>query len=441
MSQELGKILIVDDEKPIRDVLSASLMDEGFQVIAAANGEEGLQEVGRSRPHVVLLDVWMPGGMDGVEMMQKARGLYPEVDFIVMSGHGNIETAVRATKLGAWDFVEKPLSIEKIQILLHNVLSFQQERSERRALLSRLRENVAIVGDSEPMKSVKAALGQLAQNRSPVVISGEVGTGKKLIARNLHYLSARASGPFIELNVSSVPEELLESELFGFERGAFVGPTRSRRGRLQLAEGGTLMLSGLHLLSPTWVDRIRSVVDSGMYMRPAADQPISTNVRWMFTSERETPWPDVSVLALPPLRERAMDVVPLINHFAESFAREGSYRRKFFSDEATERMRNYPWPGNVRELRNFVERLYILTPGDLVHLPDLDAAGFPKSHAAWDETLSFRDARAQFERDYILKKIAENNGNISRTAESIGLERSYLHRKIKTYGIETGDLL
>jgi two-component system nitrogen regulation response regulator NtrX len=452
-----AKILVVDDEKPIREVLSASLTDDNYQVSVASNAKEGLEKLTAERPQVVLLDIWMPGGMDGIQMLQEARVIHPTVEFIVMSGHGNIETAVKATKLGAWDFVEKPLSIEKIQILLNNILSYQQEKEEKSALLTKLRKNVALIGESAALMNIKHVTGQMAQVSAPVLITGENGTGKELVAQNIHYLSPRASRSFVEVNCATVPEELIDSELFGFEKGAFAGALRNRRGKVDFANGGTLFLDEITDLNLKTQEKLLKLINEKGFYRSGGDHWVDMDVRIIAATQKNLDdeiregrfLPDLYFrlnslpMRTPPLRNRREDIPSLVMHFSELFSREGAYRRKFFSDRAMDQLRAHDWPGNVRELRNFVERLYILISGEFIDAPDLKVAGLQPIVLAdsWDESLSFREARAQFEKDYLLKKISENNGNISKTAELIGLERSYLHRKIKTYGIDVEELV
>jgi two-component system nitrogen regulation response regulator NtrX len=451
------KILIVDDEAAIREVLTASLTDDGYQVRTAKSGEDGLKALEEFRPQVVLLDVWMPGQMDGIEMLHAARARFPATEFIIMSGHGTIETAVKATKLGAWDFVEKPLSIDKISILLKNIFSFQTERGEKNALLNKLRRNIAIVGESSTMVSLKQMISRVASSSSWVLITGENGTGKELVAQNIHYLSARASRPFIEVNCAAIPEDLIESELFGYEKGAFTGAEKTKKGKFDHAHGGTLFLDEIADMSLKTQAKVLRILQERRFQRVGGEETIEVDVRVIAATNknlaqeikegrfREDLYYRLNVIPfhVPALRERAQDIQALVTHFSEQFAREGGYRRKVFSEKALERLSLHGWPGNVRELRNFVERIYILTPGDYVELHDLKFAGLPSREKEddSDEISNFREARARFERDYLLKKIAENKGNISKTAEVIGLERSYLHRKIKGYGIDIEEII
>lgn len=451
-SKENVRILIVDDEAPIREVLSASLSDEGYPVRVARSGEEGIRMMEEDKPSIVLLDIWMPGSMDGIEVLRAARGRFPGTEFIIMSGHGNIETAVKAVKLGAWDFVEKPLSIDKILILINNITFFQSERGEKNALLHRLRKNIAIIGESQQMVSLKQMIARVASTTSWVLITGENGTGKELVAQNIHYLSPRAGKPFVEVNCAAIPEDLIESELFGYEKGAFTGADKSRRGKFDHAHGGTLFLDEIADMSLKTQAKVLRILQERRFTRVGGEDPIEVDVRVVAATNknleqeikegrfREDLFYRLNVIPcrVPALRERADDIPSLIAHFSEQFAKDGGYRHKIFSEKAIERLRQHAWPGNVRELRNFIERIYILTPGEFVDVHDLKFAGLPSGEreTSSDGISNFREARAKFEKEYLLAKIAENKGNISKTAEAIGLERSYLHRKIKGYGID-----
>lgn len=451
-----AKILIVDDESAIREVLSASLVDDGYFVRSARSADEAAKAIDEFRPDVVLLDIWMRGQHDGLDVLKESRSRFPATEFIMMSGHGTVETAVRATKLGAWDFVEKPISIDKINILLNNILGFQNERGEKNALLTRLRRNIAIVGESGPMVALKQMIARVAGSQSWALVTGENGTGKELVAQNIHYLSARASRAFVEVNCAAIPEDLIESELFGYEKGAFTGAEKTKKGKFDHANGGTLFLDEIADMSLKTQAKILRILQERRFHRVGGEEAIEVDVRVIAATNkdleveikegrfREDLFYRLNVIPfrVPALRERADDVAALVLHFSEQFAREGGYRRKVFSEKSMERLRAHTWPGNVRELRNFVERIYILTPGDLVDPHDLKFAGLPgvDKDDPTEEVSNFREARAKFEKDYLLKKIAENKGNISKTAESIGLERSYLHRKIKSYGIDVEDI-
>jgi two-component system nitrogen regulation response regulator NtrX len=446
------KILIVDDEEPICGMLSASLSDEGYKTSTAFDGASALAALSEFRPHIVLLDIWMPGEIDGIEVLRRAKQLYPNVQFLMMSGHGTIETAVKATKLGAWDFIEKPLLLDKISILISNIISFQNERTEKVAFLNKLRRSIAIIGDSSPMKDLKEIISRVSATSSWVLITGENGTGKELVAQNMHYLSPRASRPFVEVNCAAIPSELIESELFGYEKGAFTGAEKTKKGKFDYAHGGTLFLDEIGDMSLDAQAKILRILQEKKFERVGGNVTISIDVRVIAATNknlleeikngtfREDLYHRLNVIpiAVPSLRNRIEDIPALIAHFGEQFAREGGYSKKIFSDNAIERMKTHNWSGNVREFRNFIERIYILTPGDFVDVNDLKIAGLSKDAGPgqYSTDSTFRKARAEFEKDYLLQKISEFSGNISKTAEAIGLERSYLHRKIKSYGID-----
>ena len=445
------KILIIDDEKAIVEVLSASLRDEGYVVDVAHGGRAGLEKLRSFTPDIVLQDIWMPGELDGLQTLEEAkRGGFPEAHFIIMSGHGTIETAVRAVKNGAWDFVEKPLSMDKINILIGNIVSFQREHAEKNTLLSRLRTGIAMIGESPALVSLKQMIARVATTDSGCLISGEGGVGKALVAQNLHYLSHRAGGAFVDVDARAIAGELMESELFGHVAGAFTGATQTRRGRVDFALGGTLFLNEIAALSLDAQDKLLTLLRDRKFTRVGGSEEIEADVRVIAATERNledeikrgTFREDLYYrlntvpLKVAPLRLRREDVIPLIDHFGDLFLRHSGYKRKAFSEAALAALMAYPWPGNVRELRNFVERIYILTPADEVDVHDLTFAGLTVSADAAEGLLNFREARAKFEREFLIRKIEENQGNISKTAESIGLERSYLHRKIKSYGIE-----
>lgn len=445
------RILIIDDESPIREVLGASLGDEGYVVATAKDGEEGVSQLQSFKPDVALLDVWMPGKYDGIDVLKIARDKFPNVDFIVMSGHGTIETAVQAVKLGAWDFIEKPISFDKISILLKNILSFQKERQEKKNLLHKLRENIAIVGSSQELKQLKQLVVKLAPSAHWVLIEGERGVGKELMANNIHYLSPRASYSFIDVKCAQVPQDLMEGELFGYEEGALVGTHEERRGKFDLAHRGTLFLDDIEALDLSIQEKIYRYLQSGKIQRKDGTHNIELDVRVVAATtlnlEKEVVagrfHPELYArlnlvpLKLTPLRQRPSDIESLINYYSSKFASSSGYELKTWTAEALQHLMTYEWPGNVKELKNFIERIYILTPEEVIDVHDVKFAGLQgSSSSTYHQIGSFRDARAIFEKEYILAKINEFNGNISKTAEAIGLERSYLHRKIKSFGIE-----
>ncbi|MFM6929709.1 MAG: sigma-54-dependent transcriptional regulator [Bdellovibrio sp.] len=449
------KILIIDDEAPIRDVLSASLKDEGYQVFLAHDGESGLQAIREVQPDVVFQDIWMPGKFDGIEVLTMARKEFPHVEFVMISGHGTIETAVKATKLGAWDFIEKPLSMDKILIVISNILSYQQQKEEKALLLNKLRKSIALIGEAPSIVATKQIIARVAPTNSWVLLQGEAGTGKELVAQNIHYMSTRASRPFVEINCGGIPEDLLDAEVFGIEKGAMPGVDRVKKGKLDLAQGGTMFIAEISDMNKDVQAKLLNYLDEKKYRRVGGTEVIENDVRVIAASSkdlekevkegrfREDLYYRLNVIPfrVPALREHTEDIPVLVSYFSDNVSRESGYPKKAISEQAMAKMLSYQWPGNVRELKNFIERVYILTPGEFVDVHDLRFAGLidkeDEQGLEMQDLSTFREARAQFEKEYLLRKISENGGNISRTAEVIGLERSYLHRKIKAYGIDT----
>ena len=452
MSLSKVKILVVDDEGPIREVLSASLMDEGFQVETATDAEDGWRKVQEFEPQVLLLDIWMPGDFDGMALLRRLSDLNTKPDVIMMSGHGNIETAVEATKLGAWDFLEKPISIDKVIIQLKNLLEMQRVRREKGSLLNKLRQNMAIVGNSDEAKKIKELVARVAPTNSWVLVKGETGVGKELIASNIHYLSSRAGQSFVDFKCAHNTEDLIEGELFGYAEGTVIGSSQERKGLFDHADKGTLFLDDVDCLPMTVQAKLVKYLEDHQIQRAGGNTAIDLDVRVIAATTqnleelvakglfREDLYYRLHVVPfdVPAVRDRKEDIEPLIYHFSEKVCLSGGYSEKKFSGKALKELIKHDWPGNVREIKNFVERVYILTPEDTIDVHDLAFAGLnPKSNGnLYTDAGNFREARALFEREYIIKKINENNGNISKTAEAIGLERSYLHRKIKTFGID-----
>ncbi len=453
MEYKKEKILVVDDEAPIREVLSASLADEGYIVDTAENAEEGLQKISKFSPDIVLLDIWMPGDRDGMDLLREVSSLVKNrPDIIVMSGHGTIETAVEAVKLGAWDFVEKPVSMDKISILLKNLIDVQTIRKEKGSLLNKLRQNMAIIGNSNEAKKIKELIARIAPTNSWILVKGEQGVGKELVAGNIHYLSPRAGQSFVDFKCARTTEDLIEGELFGYEKGAVIGNSEERKGAFDQADKGTLFLDDVDHLTMSVQAKLVKYLEEHKVQRVGGSRQIELDVRVIAATTkdlqdlvskglfREDLFYRLHVVPfdIPSLRDRREDIEPLVFHFSEKACLSGGYPEKKFSAKAVKELVKHDWPGNVRELKNFIERIYILTPEDTVDVHDLSFAGLNQKEngSSFSEVGSFREARAMFEKEYILKKIDENNGNISKTAESIGLERSYLHRKIKGFGIE-----
>ncbi len=451
------KILIIDDEAAIRQILSESLKDEGFDVLAAPDGPTGLQVLSDFKPHICFLDIWMPK-MDGIEVLTKAVPLFPETNFVMISGHGTIETAVKATKIGAWDFIEKPLSLDKIGLVIEHVLKFRSEKEEKQALLNKLRQSIALVGESKSLQAVREKITTMAKNSAPVLVCGEVGSGRQLVSQNIHYMSARASKSLSEINCSTLPQDLIEIELFGIEKGSLPGIDKTRKGKLELIDGGTLVIEEIEEMPLVLQEKLVNFIKHQTIKRVGSSDEIKTNVRIILTSiqafemlmtnakisKELLELAKSQLISVEPLRSRTEDILPLMIHFSDIAAKQMAAFRKTISEQGVKLLLKHSWPGNIRELKNFIERVYILTPSDYVDVHDLRFAGLAdKKESAGSgsdshlEMATFREARAEFEKDYLVKKIQENGGNISKTAETIGLERSYLHRKIKAYGIES----
>ncbi|MBI3075994.1 MAG: sigma-54-dependent Fis family transcriptional regulator [Deltaproteobacteria bacterium] len=450
------EVLIVDDEPVILDTLGKVLRDEDFEVTTARTGEEALARVQEEPPDAVLLDIWLPG-LDGLETLKGLRGRAPGVPVIMMSGHGDIETAVRATKLGAFDFLEKPLDRDKVILSLNHVLELHKLEEENRLLRQKIDRRYEITGESRVIRALKAQIQVVAPTDSWVLIVGENGTGKELVARTIHRLSRRASQAFVEVNCAAIPEELIESELFGHEKGAFTGASSRKRGKFDLAHEGTLFLDEIADMSLKTQAKILRILQEQKFERVGGDRAIEVNVRVLAATNknleeeirrgrfREDLFYRINVIPLhvPPLRERREDIRPLVESFLGEFSGMGGRERKQMSQEALDLLRQHGWPGNVRELRNLVERLVIMTPDPIIraeHLPDLFRPG-GRAEAAGDHFWGIpllRAARSEFEKAYIVRKLREHRGNISRTAEAIGIARENLQRKIKAYGIEAG---
>lgn len=452
MEYKKEKILVIDDEAPIREVLSASLADEGFVVDSAENAEVGLQKIERFQPDIVLLDIWMPGDVDGLGLLREMSVKANRPDFIMMSGHGTIETAVEATKLGAWDFIEKPVSMDKVIILLNNLTDVRTVRKEKGSLLNKLRQNMAIIGNSNEAKKIKELISRIAPTNSWVLVKGEPGVGKELVATNIHYLSPRAGQSFVDFKCAHNTEDLIEGELFGYEQGTVIGNSEERKGAFDHADKGTLFLDDVDCLPMAVQAKLVKYLEDHKIQRVGGSRQIELDVRVIAATTcnleemvskgqfREDLYYRLHVVPfdIPPMRDRKEDIEPLVCHFSEKACLSGGYPEKKFSNKAMKELVKHDWPGNVREIKNFIERIYILTEEDVVDVHDLAFAGLNQKEGGtfYADAGNFREARSMFEKEYIIKKINENNGNISKTAEAIGLERSYLHRKIKSFGID-----
>jgi two-component system nitrogen regulation response regulator NtrX len=447
-------ILIVDDEESIRQTLGGILADEGYEVLTAGSGEDALKIIEEELPNLVLLDIWLPG-MDGIEVLKVIRSNYPQIRVVMISGHGTIETAVKATKLGAFDFIEKPLSLENVILVANHALDMIRLEEENVLLREKIHNEYELTGNSPAIVELKEVIALVAQTNAWILIMGENGTGKELVARSLHRRSKRAEKPFVEVNCAAIPEELIESELFGHEKGAFTGATAKKRGKFDLAHEGTLFLDEVADMSLKAQAKILRILQEKKFERVGGNTFIMTDVRVLAATNKDLETEmetgrfrqdlfyrlNVIPLVIPPLRERKEDIPALVECFLRDFAVKEGEAPKRLSDDAINVLLRHSWPGNVRELKNIIERLVIMTPSDVITANDVPALGMgadkiPEEPCVPISADSYREAKMDFERQFLVKKLKEFNGNISRTAEAIGLERSNLHRKIKSYGIE-----
>jgi two-component system nitrogen regulation response regulator NtrX len=447
----MPSILVVDDESGIRQSLKGVLEDEGYKASVAESAEACLELLNKRGFDVVLLDVWLPG-MDGLDALQKIREIDNAPEVIMISGHGTIETAVRATKLGAYDFLEKPLSLDKTLTLVKHAIDARRLRDENRDLKKQLTPRSVIVGESIPMKALRQQIQLMAPTNGRVLIYGESGTGKELVAHAIHAQSQRKDETFVEVNCAAIPEDLIESELFGHQRGSFPGAVADKEGKFQKAHGGTLFLDEVGDMSLKTQSKVLRTLDEQRFAPVGSEEAVTVDARLIASTNkdleeeisrgnfREDLFYRLNVIpfSVPPLRERKEDVPLLARHFLKEFSAAYGRRPREITDDAIDTLMRYSWPGNIRELRNVIERIVIMNPTttrfDRKHLPPLvHRDGSRRGNGPEFSTL--HQARAAYERDYILKKLDDNHGNISRTAEVLGLERSHLYRKMKTLGI------
>ena len=456
-------ILIVDDEPGVRAALGGVLRDEGYEVDTVESGEACLERVVATTYDVILLDVWMPG-IDGLETLQRLRERHVDAEVVVISGHGNVESAVRAIKLGAFDFVEKPLSLDKAVLVVRHALRQRALEAENRDLRAQVDRRHTLIGDSPVMQHLREQVLLAAPTNGRVLILGENGTGKEVVARTLHAHSRRRAAPFVDVNCAAIPEELIETELFGHARGAFTGAVADRRGRFEHAHGGTIFLDEIGDMSLKTHAKVLRALQEQMIQPVGGTATVKVDVRVVAATNkdlqdeiragrfREDLYFRLNVVPIfvPPLRDRVDDVPRLAEHFMATLAGEYGRRVKRFAPEAMVRLQQHAWPGNVRELHNVVERLLIMVAGDVITLQDVGFVGegpgggvdggpsgpvgpTPGGHGGPVAPLA--DARDRFERDYILHVLAAHQGNISRTADALGVERSNLYKKMRAFGI------
>jgi two-component system, NtrC family, nitrogen regulation response regulator NtrX len=443
------RILIVDDEEGIRESLASILRDERYSVDTVGSGEDALALVAKSDFQVVLLDIWLPG-MDGMEALTRIQDLPRPPAVIMISGHGSIETAVRATKLGAFDFIEKPLSLEKVNVLVRNAVQQRRLQDENQTLRSELIHRYQVIGDSVPMKALRQQIAVTAPTNGRVLIYGESGTGKELVARALHANSQRSKGPFVEVSCAAIPEDLIESELFGHVKASFSSAAEDKTGKFLKADSGTLFLDEVGDMSHRTQSKVLRVLEEQRVEPIGANQTLRVDVRVIAATNKNLEQEiargafrqdlfyrlNVIPFHVPPLRDRKEDIPVLARFFLNEFSTEYGKKTRELSDGALEILMRYPWPGNVRELKNLVERLVIVCPQARIephHLPPELFRGVAESPQHPYSTL--HEARSAYEREFILRKLQEHRWNMTQTASALGLERSHLYRKMKSLGI------
>lgn len=444
-------IMIVDDEPSILRSLEGLLTDEGFEVATASNGYAALQQIQTDAPDLILLDIWMPG-LDGLETLKEIKKDNPHIQVIMITGHGTIDTAVQATKLGAFDFIEKPLAFERVIVAINNALNFRRLEEENRYLRRKSIDKNAITGNSPLIMHLKETIAKVAPSDSWVLIKGENGTGKELVARNIHHMGLRAAQPLIDVNCAAIPEELIESELFGHEKGAFAGVPGKKVGKFQLADKGSLFLDEIGDMSLKTQSKILRVLQEKQFQRVGGSRTMQVDVRVIAATNknleeeiaqgrfREDLYYRLNVVPIevPSLRNRIQDIPLLVDVFLEEAAHKNRTPKKHMTPEALELLVMYSWPGNVRELKNLIERLVIMVSDEVIaaaHLPKPYNPGISSDGMQAVESLfnlkELKEAKEQFERYFIERKLSENDHNVSQTARIIGVERSYLHRRIK----------
>jgi two-component system nitrogen regulation response regulator NtrX len=434
-------ILIVDDEPSILQSLSGLLTDEGFEIYTADNGYEALKIIDAEIPDMVLLDIWMPG-IDGIETLKEIKKTNPALPVIIITGHGNVETAVKATKLGAFDLIEKPLNIDKVIVAINNALNFRRLEEENRFLRKKTLEKHSISGKSAPVQALNLQIATVAPTESWVLIKGENGTGKELVARTIHQLSPRAEYPMIDVNCAAIPETLIESELFGHEKGAVAGTSTKKMGKFELANTGTIFLDEIGDMSLTTQAKILRVLDEKNFQRVGGGRVLTTDVRVIAATNKDLEAEiqngsfredlyyrlNVVPIEVPPLRDRADDIPTLVDIFLAEAATSNREKRKTIDADALETLIKYPWPGNVRELKNLIERLAIMVQDDTIAAKDLPAnvsgTAFSMNDVFSMDTLA--DAQAVFKAEFVRKKLPLFNHDIEKTSAATGVDSDYI---------------
>lgn len=451
-------ILVVDDEEDIRISLNGILEDEGYEITLASNGEDALRMLEQNEPDILFLDIWLPG-KDGIEILDYVRREYCDMPVIMISGHSNIETAVETIKKGAFDFIEKPLSLEKVVVTANKALEFRRLQQENQDLRSRIRIDYVqeLTGKSQVIEKLRDQIARVASTESWVLITGDNGTGKEIVARSLHKKSKRAKKPMVAVNCAAIPDELIESELFGHEKGAFTGAEKVHVGKFELAHKGTLFLDEIGDMSLKTQSKILRILQEQAFERIGGGKTIHVDVRMIVATNKDLDQEmkegrfrkdlfyrlKVFPLHVPKLSERVEDIPLLLGEFMQVLCQENGFKSIHFTDEVIEVLKKYPWPGNVRELKNFTERMLIMYAGQKIGVESLPPEFFSSEGLMYYEDsefqvntkIDFKTAKSEFERQFLDMKLKEYQGNISRLAEAIGLERSYLHRKLKSYGL------
>ena len=450
-----AKILIVDDERNVRSTLDAVLHDEGYGADAVDSGEAALEAMHRQAYDLILLDVWLPG-MDGLEVLDRLSSNGNDAPVVMISGHGTIDTAVKATKLGAFDFIEKPLSLDRVLLVVANGLKQKALVEENRRLKAEAQDRVEIIGESTAIVLLRSHVERAAPSNGRVLVMGENGTGKELVARRIHLLSERSGAPFVEVNCAAIPEELIESELFGHVKGAFTNAMLDKPGKFSLADGGTLFLDEVGDMSLKTQAKVLRVLEEQRFQQVGSNETHSVDVRVIAATNkdlvreieagnfREDLYYRLNVIPIfvAPLRERRADITLLANRFLQDFAAEYGQPAKRFTPEAQQALLDHSWPGNVRELRNVCERLAIMGSGDTINRAELTPAfraNLPSDTTETANDLTLKEARELFERRVILAKLREHDGNVRQTAVALDVERSHLYRKMKAYGIDPSE--
>ena len=451
----MSTILVVDDEQGIREVLQDVLADEGHRVITVEDGFRALEILEEGTVDLVILDVWLPN-MGGIDVLKRVRDGWPEIEVVVISGHANINMAVQAVKIGAFDFLEKPLSLEKTITVVENALKMEELKRENRSLKQSILFEDEMIGSGEGMRKVRELIDQSADSEARILILGENGTGKELVAREIHHRSRRAQAPFVEVNCASIPETLIESELFGHEKGAFTDAHARRKGKFELANGGTLFLDEIADMSLSTQAKVLRVLQEMKFERIGGEKSINVDVRVIAATNkniqeeirtgrfREDLYFRINVIPIfvPPLRDRIEDLLELIDYFMNKYDRSTGEPPRRLSEDSLQLLRTYSWPGNIRELKNFIERINIMTEEKVISADSVRR--FLTSRTDWEkdevlkgfESMKLNEAKDEFEREFLVKKLEENEQNITRTSRALGITPSHLHNKIKKHGIE-----